>query len=98
MPTAMISLNGKLTENIMTAARKLGIRVPEDLSLVSFGQLSSELIEPKVTAVIQDGHRIGRKAGELLMAKLEGEGRAMYNSEVYLIVRLRRVIRVKKLE
>ena len=98
MPTAMISLNGKLTENIMTAARKLGIRVPEDLSLVSFGQLSSELIEPKVTAVIQAGHRIGRKAGELLMAKLEGEGRAMYNSEVIFNCEIEEGNSVKKLE
>lgn len=47
----------------MTAARKLGIRIPGELSLVSFGQLGSELIEPKVTAVIQDGHRIGKKQG-----------------------------------
>ena len=98
MPTAMISLNGKLTENIMTAARKLGIRIPGELSLVSFGQLGSELIEPKVTAVIQDGHRIGKKAGELLIAKLEGEGRAMYNSEVIFNCEIEEGNSVKKLE
>lgn len=98
LPTAMISLNGKLTENIMLAARSLGIRVPEELSIVSFGQLSSELIEPKVTAVIQDGNRIGKKAGELLVAKLEGGGRDMYNSEVIFNCEIEEGNSVKKLE
>ena len=51
-----------------------------------------------MTAVIQDGHRIGKKAGELLIAKLEGEGRAMYNSEVIFNCEIEEGNSVKKLE
>ncbi len=67
----VISLNGQMTEGVLLAARQLGLSAPQDFSLVSFGQLSSELIVPKVTCIPQDGRRIGERAGELLLMRLE---------------------------
>lgn len=73
MPTALVSLNGKQTEIALLVARSQNISIPEELSIVSFGQMSSPLIEPRITCVKQDGHRIGKKAGELLLGRLNKE-------------------------
>lgn len=70
LPTGIIALNSYITEGIMFAARALALRIPEDISLVGFGQLKSELIVPRITAVAQDGYRIGRLAGERLLERV----------------------------
>lgn len=69
-PTGILSLNSFVTEGLMTAARDEGLSIPGDISVAGFGQLKSELITPRITAVAQDGHRIGRLAGERLLQRL----------------------------
>lgn len=65
-PTAIVSLNPRVTEATLLALRDLAVRVPEDVSLVSFGSLNSELIQPDVTCVVQNTALIGKKTIELL--------------------------------
>ncbi len=70
-PTAIFATNNSILYGLMLAARELLIRIPEDISLVSFGDLEySELIFPRVTAILQHPDRVGTTAAEVLLARL----------------------------
>lgn len=58
----------------MKVARKLNKQIPEDLQVIGFtdGVLSKHAI-PGLTTVSQHGQRIGEKAAELLIEKIENE-------------------------
>ncbi len=56
------------------AARELGLRIPDDLSVVGFDGLDlSRVLDPPLTTVLADGEELGRVAFELLSALLAGE-------------------------
>lgn len=73
-PTAVIVGAGELTFGAMQAVRELGLRIPEDLSLVGTdtGFISS-LVDPPLTVVWQDMAAVGARTAELLMARLSGD-------------------------
>ncbi|MCF8565572.1 LacI family transcriptional regulator [Alicyclobacillus tolerans] len=75
LPTAFVSANNNMTAGILRACRDLGIKIPDDVSLVSFGDLeySWNLITPSVTAVTQSPVMIGKKAAELILRRLTGQ-------------------------
>jgi DNA-binding LacI/PurR family transcriptional regulator len=55
------------------AARRLGRRIPDDLSVVGFDGLDiGRVLDPPVTTVIADAAELGRVAFELLAAQLAG--------------------------
>jgi LacI family transcriptional regulator len=54
--------------------KKLNVRIPMDVALVSFGQMSDfDLVEPPITSVIQPTDEIGDKAVELLLSGMKDE-------------------------
>ncbi|WP_223408092.1 GntR family transcriptional regulator [Occultella gossypii] len=56
------------------AARRRGLRVPEDLALVSYDDETADIAEVPLTAVAPPKHRIGRMAAQILLQRLaEGE-------------------------
>ena len=58
----------------MRALKKLNARVPEDVAIVSFGQMNAfDLIEPPVTSIVQPVDELGDRAVELLLENLSGE-------------------------
>ena len=56
------------------AVRELGLRIPEDLSIVGFDGLDiGRVLDPPLTTVAADAERLGRVAFELLLALLAGK-------------------------
>ncbi|GIP31406.1 LacI family DNA-binding transcriptional regulator [Paenibacillus sp. J2TS4] len=76
-PTALLSANNNMTAGIMKACRHRDIHIPDDMTLVSFGELEYNwnLITPSVTHVSQSPLIIGQKAAELLLNRLQNEGK-----------------------
>ena len=72
-PTAIICGNAHLTVGAMLEALAMGIRVPDDVSVVGYDdiELMSHLPVP-VTTVRVPGQDIGRTAAQVLVARLEG--------------------------
>ncbi len=56
------------------AALKKGIKIPEDLSVVAFTDgIISKFSTPTITTISQNGVKMGRKAAEMLIERLETE-------------------------
>lgn len=73
-PTAVFAANDLSAMGVLDAARGLGLRVPEDLSVVGFDDVpESASAEPALTTVHQDIQLIGSRAVQLLLALLAGD-------------------------
>ncbi len=67
-PTALFAANDISAIAAVGVARELGLRVPEDLSVVGFDNIpESALASPPLTTVSQPIHQMGRCAIELLI-------------------------------
>jgi LacI family transcriptional regulator len=72
-PTAVICGNAYLTVGALLESQSMGIRVPEEMSIVGYDdiEIMSELPVPLTTVrVLSD--EVGRRSARLLVAKLEG--------------------------
>jgi PAS domain S-box-containing protein len=73
-PEAIVCANDDMALGALRALRRRGIRVPNDLALVGFDDLEiSALVRPPLTTVRQPLYEQGRRAGELLLALLDGQ-------------------------
>jgi LacI family gluconate utilization system Gnt-I transcriptional repressor len=74
-PDAIFTSSDLIALGVVTEANARGIAVPSDLAVMGFGNLGfSEGVVPPLTTVHVDGTRVGRLAGEMLVARAEGRG------------------------
>ena len=73
-PTAIVAATDTIALGVLKAASRLGLRVPEDLSVVGYDdQPFASHVAPALTTVRQDGHEVGRRALEALKDMLDGQ-------------------------
>lgn len=73
-PTCIILPDDFSAIGAMTAFEKLGLSVPEDISIAGYdGILLSEFLNPKLTTFKQDTDKIGAEAAKLLIALIKKE-------------------------
>jgi len=88
-PTAVFATNNLMTIGAMQAIRRLGLRCPDDISLVGFDDFDwAEAFDPPLTTVAQDPYRIGSLAVEVLL-ELLSKGEGVEERQVRLGVQLR---------
>ena len=76
-PTALFAANNFIAVGALRALREAGMRVPNDISVVSFDDLpEANIIDPFLTVVSQPAYEIGRKATELLLDRIAEKGPA----------------------
>jgi LacI family transcriptional regulator len=76
-PTALFAANNFITSGTFRAVREAGLRVPEDISIVSFDDLPmASDMGPFLTVAAQPAYEMGHRATELLLTRLSGEGPA----------------------
>ena len=87
-PTAIATVADELALGVLDAARKLGARVPDDLSLVSYGAIdATAYVDPPITTVSLPTYEMGQGAAGRLAARLRGEppaGRTVLTSRLVL--------------
>ncbi|HEY0217392.1 MAG TPA: LacI family DNA-binding transcriptional regulator [Cellulomonas sp.] len=72
-PTAIFAANDLSAMGILDTARRLGVRVPGDLSVVGFDDIpESAATEPPLTTVRQEIQQLGGAAITLLLRQLDG--------------------------
>lgn len=73
-PTAILAQSDLLAVGVIRAAEKLGLRVPEDLSVAGFDGARLDGIAPhELTTMVQPAVEKGRAAGRGVVALLRGE-------------------------
>ena len=72
-PTAVVVADVKAAVGVLEGARQLGLRVPEDLSVVSIHDTwVAEFSSPPLTTIRMPLYELGRAALRQLLARLEG--------------------------
>ncbi|MBM4338756.1 MAG: LacI family transcriptional regulator [Deltaproteobacteria bacterium] len=74
--TALFVVNNQMTIGALNALTELGVRIPEDLSLISFDDMEwYSLINPSLTTIEQSPYLLGKTAGEMLLQKINHKRR-----------------------
>jgi LacI family transcriptional regulator len=70
-PTAIFSLNNRMTLGILRALRELGIACPDRVSVLTFDDPDwAAVFNPSITSIEQPTHEIGKRAVELLLQSI----------------------------
>ena len=89
-PTAVFGANDVIAVGVMKAARRLGMRIPEDVSVVGFDDSSvCTMLEPELTSVHINCRRMGELSVERLQALLSGKGECQMTTVVPTELRVR---------
>jgi DNA-binding LacI/PurR family transcriptional regulator len=73
-PTAIFAMNDLMALQALKAASQVGLRVPDDLSLVGFDDMDIVAhLDVPLTTVAQDIFRLGEQATKLLIERIEGD-------------------------
>ena len=73
-PTAMIVAADQLTFGALRAIKELGLRIPQDISLVGSDEgFISSIVDPPLTVLWRDMQLVGTRAAEMLLARLFDE-------------------------
>jgi len=71
-PDAIFAVNELTAAGALTAVKKVGFRVPEDISIVGFTDgLVSRTTDPNLTTLEQHGYEVGLRASELLVGRIK---------------------------
>jgi len=72
-PTAIFACFDSLAIGVYQAAKKLGLHIPNDLSIVGFDNtILSTIVDPPLTTVAQPIDEMGRQVVDLLIDEIEG--------------------------
>lgn len=84
-PTAVFAASHTLAMGVMLALKARGVRIPDDVSLVGFDDLSSSLyVEPPLSTVSQPVFEMAKRAGRLLAEIMRDNWPATDNCEILL--------------
>lgn len=74
LPTAIMAVSDATASGVYLALRRAGLRVPEDISLVGYGNESAgELMPSPLTTVRQPAGQLGCRAVEIALRLIDGE-------------------------
>ncbi len=87
-PTALVCDDDKLAVGAYKAARRAGLRVPDDLSVTGLDDLGlATAIDPELTTVRLDAELFGERGMRALLAVMEGRTPEEGDIPVHLVVR-----------
>ena len=88
-PTALFAANNLIAIGALWALRDMGLKVPDDIAVVSFDDLPQNLVAyPFLTVATQPAYEMSKKATELLISRLNGQAPDDKYQEVILPVEL----------
>jgi LacI family transcriptional regulator len=73
-PTAIFAANDMIAIGVLVAIREMGLRCPEDVSVVGFDNMGfAETTSPPLTSVHQPGYQLGTTAARILLDRVAGD-------------------------
>ena len=72
-PTAIFAANDLMAVGAITAVRDAGRRVPDDLAIIGFDDISlAQLVSPPLTTISLFQQKLGSRAVEMILERLQG--------------------------
>ena len=88
-PSAIFAWTDMAAMAVMSVAKDLGMRIPEDVAVVGYDDTQlCDFSQVSLTSVDQDAHLLGARAAGLLIQRIEGRG-----EEVHFVTPPRLVVR-----
>lgn len=73
-PTAIVCYNDQLAIQVMDVVRSLGLKIPDDVSIVGFDDyLLSAYVLPGLTTAVHPKNKMGMDAGNMILKLIKGE-------------------------
>lgn len=73
-PTAIFVMNNRMAVGALQALKESGVRIPEDVSLVSFDDMEwYSFLNHPLTTIDQSPYQMGKAAGETLLQRISGK-------------------------
>lgn len=74
-PTAVLSLNNRMSLGLLIEFIRSGVRIPDDITIASFGEVEAcqLLAAPNIYYIDQQPYEMGLATGELLLERLQAE-------------------------
>jgi LacI family transcriptional regulator len=83
-PTALFGLNGSSTLGAFRALQELGLRIPQDVSLLSFDDYTwMQVVRPQIDVFAQPVDDMGRLAARLVVSEVEQGGEPQIKHNVF---------------
>jgi LacI family transcriptional regulator len=90
-PTALLAVNNFIANGALKAAAASGLKVPKDISIVSFDDIPENINPmPFLTVAVQAAYDMGFKATKLLLARIANKGPDNYQKIIlptHIIIR-----------
>lgn len=87
-PTAIFCADDLFVPGVYKAARDLGIRIPDDLSVIGFDDSEiSRILEPDLTTVAIPAEKVGEESIEMMLELLRDEQIATRNISTKMVIR-----------
>ncbi|HBL35670.1 MAG TPA: hypothetical protein DDZ55_02550 [Firmicutes bacterium] len=75
-PTALITINGRVTLETLVVLKDLNLQIPYDFSLLGFDNPEwAQIVEPPLTTIEQPTYQMGVAAAELILRQITKERR-----------------------
>ncbi|MGH2616557.1 MAG: LacI family DNA-binding transcriptional regulator, partial [Thermomicrobiales bacterium] len=72
-PTAIFAVNDLMAIGALVAIREAGLRVPDEIAVAGFDDIpAAQFVSPALTTIAQHPERLGRRAAEMLLERLNG--------------------------
>ena len=73
-PSAIATVADELAIGVIDAARRVGVRIPDDLALLSYGAIDAgAYVDPPITTIALPAEEMGLLAARRLAARIRGE-------------------------
>lgn len=83
-PTALITTTNEMLAGAVQAIRRLGLRLPHDVSLIGMDDTRwARLMDPPLTVIAQPAYNMGYQAGQLLIQTLDDSAERPADSRVH---------------
>jgi LacI family transcriptional regulator len=89
-PTAVFAYNDTCALEVYRIARKLNLRIPDDISVVGYADLNiATIMYPELTTVRQDGYAVGQAAARIFMQRLKNPDAPVKSETIPVTLQIR---------
>lgn len=93
-PTAIFCLYDDMALHLMTVLLSIGIRIPEDVSITGYGNMSyGTRCVPALTTVEEQLENVGRQSVELLLGEVKGKSLNSARKEILTLGEVKLIVR-----